>query len=129
MLFPICQYDHNYLSQPNPNPNNKAFHQFETVNMPAYSITPVPCNDIRLRSRKVVEPFIIKDVPSSVREERMNPQYLSNTVTPIIEDIEHPTNMPAETQNDTSIDTQPTQLIREPPYPERLMLPKVVGQP
>ena len=50
-------------------------------------------------------------------------------MTPIIEDVEHPTNMPAKTQNDASIDTQPTQLIREPPYPERLMLPKVVGQP
>ena len=36
--------------------------------------------------------------------------------------------MPAETQNDTSIGIPPTQFIREPPYPERLMLPKVVGQ-
>ena len=35
----------------------------------------------------------------------MNQQYLSNTVTPIIEDDEHPTNMPAETQKDTFIDT------------------------
>ena len=95
-------------AQPNPNPNNKVFHQFETVNMPAYSINPIPCNDIRLRSGRVVEPFIIEDVPSSVHEEGMNPQYLSNTTTPIIEDVEHPTNMSAETHNDTSIDTQPT---------------------
>ena len=116
------------LAQPNPNPNNKAVHQFETVNMPSYSITPMPCNDIHLRSGKVVKPLIIEDVPSSVHEEGMNPIYLSNTMTPIIEDAEHPTNMPVETQNDTSIDTQPTQLIREPLYPERLMLPKVVGQ-
>ena len=65
--------------------------------MPAYSITLVPFNDIRLRSGRVVEPLIIEDVPSSMCEERMNPQYLSNTVTPIIEDAEHPTNMPAET--------------------------------
>ena len=50
-------------------------------------------------------------------------------MTPIIEDVEHPTNMSAKTQNNTCIDKQPTQLIREPPYPERLMLPKVVGQP
>ena len=97
--------------------------------MPAYSITPVPYNDIRLRSGRVVEPLIIEDVLSSVREERMKPQYLSNTVTPIIEYVEHPTNMSAETQKDTFIKTQPTQLIREPPYPEILMLPKVVGQP
>ena len=50
-------------------------------------------------------------------------------MTPIIEDVEYPTNMPDETQKDTFIDTQPTQLIREPPNPERLMLPKVAGQP
>ena len=76
--------------------------------MPAYSITPVPCNDIRLRSGKVVEPLIIEDVPSSVHEENMNPHYLSNTATPIIEDVEHPTNMPTEIKKDTFIDTQPT---------------------
>ena len=75
-------------AQPNPNPNNKAFHQFGTVNMPAYSLTPIPCNDICLRSGKVVEPLIIEDVPSSVHEEGMNPKYLSNATTPIIEDIE-----------------------------------------
>ena len=55
-----------------------------------------------------MEHLVIEDVPSSVLEERMNQQYLSNTVTPIIEDVEHPTNMPAETQEDTFIDTQPT---------------------
>ena len=97
--------------------------------MPSYSITPVPCNDVHLLSRRVVEPLIIEDVPSSMHEERVNPQYLSNTVTPIIEYAKHPTNVPDETQKDTFIDTQPTQLIREPPYPERLILPEVVGQP
>ena len=73
--------------------------------------------------------MVIEDVPSFMCEERMNQQYLSNTATPIIEDAEHPTNMPAETQEDTFIDTHPTQLIRELPYPEILILPKVVGQP
>ena len=76
--------------------------------MPAYSLTPIPCNDIRLRLGKVVEPLIIEDVPSSIHEEGMNPQYLSNTATLIIEDAEHPTNMTAETQKYTFIDTQPT---------------------
>ena len=113
--------------QPNPNPNNKTIHQFATVNMPAYSLSPVPCNNIHLRSRKVVEPVIIEDVPSPVHE-GVNPQHLSN-MTPIIEDAEHPTNVSAETQNNISSYTQPTHLIRQPPYPERLMLPKVVGQP
>ena len=62
-----------------------------------------------------MEPLIIEDVPSPMHEEGVNPQYLSNA-TPIIEDAEHPTNVLAETQNNTSSDTQPTQLIRKPPY-------------
>ena len=116
-------------TQPNPNLNNKAVHQFETANIPAYSITPVPCNDICLQSGRVVEPLVIEDVPSSVPEERMNQQYLSNTMIPIIEDAENTSKISAETQEETSIDKQPTQLVREPPYPERLILPKAVGQP
>ena len=67
--------------------------------MPSYSMTHVPCNDIRLQSGKVVEPLIIEDVPSSVHEEGMNPQYLSKAATPIIENAKHLTNMLAETQS------------------------------
>ena len=72
--------------------------------MPAYSLTHVPCNDIRLRSRKVVELVIIEDVPSLVHEEGVKPQNLSN-MTPIIEDVEHPSNVLDETQNNISSDT------------------------
>ena len=115
-------------TQPNPNPNNKTVYQFETVNMHVYSLTPVPCNDIHLRPGKIVNPVIIEDVPTSVHEEGVNPQHLSNT-TPIIEYVEHLTNVLNEMQNNISSNTQPTQLIRKPPYPERLILPKVVGQP
>ena len=96
--------------------------------MPTYSLSPMPCNDIRLRSGKIVELVIIEDVPPSIHEEGMNPQHLSNT-TPIIEDAEHPTNGTAKTQNDKSSDTQPTQLIRKPSYPKRLMLPRAGRQP
>ena len=117
-----------FLAQPNPNPNNKIVHQFETVNMLAKSLSPVPCNDIRLRSGKILEPVIIEGVPSPVQEEGVTPQHLSN-MTPIIEDAKHPTNVSAETHNNISIDTQPTQLIRQPPYPEILMLPRLGGQP
>ena len=85
-------------TQPNPNPNNKTVHQFDTVNMPAYSLSPVPCNDIHLRSGKIVESVIIEYVPPSVHEEGVNPQHLSDTI-PIIEDVEHPINGTAETQN------------------------------
>ena len=75
--------------------------------MPAYSLTLVPYNDIRLRSGKVVEPLIIKDVPSTMHEEGVNPQHLSKT-TPTIDYVEHPTNVLTETQNNTSSDTQHT---------------------
>ena len=64
--------------------------------MPAYSLSLVPCNDIRLRLGKIVELVIIEDVPPSVHEEGVNPQHLSNT-TPIIEDVDHPTNGSTET--------------------------------
>ena len=96
--------------------------------MPAYSLSPVSCNDIRLQSRKIVDHVIIEDVPSLVQEEGVTPQHLSNT-TPIIEDAKHPTNGSNETQNDISSYTQPTQLIRQPLYPERLMLPRAGGKP
>ena len=72
--------------------------------MPAYSLSLVPCNDIHLRSGKIVEPVIIEDVPPSVHEEGVNPQHLSDTI-PIIEDAKHPTNGMAKTQNDKSSDT------------------------
>ena len=96
--------------------------------MPAYSLTHVPCNDIRLRLGKVVEPLIIEDVPSPMQEEGVNLQHLSNMIS-IIEYDEHPTNVSDETQNNTPNDAHPTQLIRQPTYLERLMLTKVVGQP
>ena len=72
--------------------------------MPAYSLSHVPCNDIHLWSGKIVEPVIIEYV---LHEEEVNPQHLSDTI-PIIEDVEHPTNGTAETQNDKSNDMHPT---------------------
>ena len=97
--------------------------------MPAYSITPIPYHDIHLRSRRVVEPLVIEDVPSSVTEERLNQQYPSNTTIPVIKDGESPTETPPETHGETFIETHPTQLIREMPYPKRLPLQKIVEQP
>ena len=96
--------------------------------MPAYSLSPVPCNNIHLRLGKIVEPVIIEDVPPSIHKEGVNLQHLSDTI-PIIEDVEHPINGTTETQNDKSSDAQPTQLIRQPPYPEILMLPRAGGKP
>ena len=75
--------------------------------MPTYSLSHMPCNDMHLRSGKIVEPVIIEDVPPSVHEEGVDPQHLSDTI-PIIENAEHPINGMAETQNDKSNDVQPT---------------------
>ena len=59
-------------AQPNPIPNNKIVHQLETVNMPAYSLSPVSCNDIRLQSGKIVEAVITEDAPPSMHKEERN---------------------------------------------------------
>ena len=96
--------------------------------MMAYSLSLVPCNDICLRSGKIVEPVITEDAPRYVHKEGGSSQHPSDTV-PIIEDAEHPLDGTAETSNDKPDNTQPTQLIRQPPYPERLMLPIMGGQP
>ena len=80
--------------------------------MPAYSLSPVPCNDIHLRSGKVIEPVITEDAPPSVHKEGVNPQHPSDAIS-IIEDAEHPLDGMAETPNDKFDNTQPTQLIRQ----------------
>ena len=67
--------------------------------MPAYSLSPVPCNDIFLWSGKIVEPIIIEDASPSMHEEGVSPQHPSDTI-PIIEDAEHPIDGTDETQND-----------------------------
>jgi hypothetical protein len=50
--------------QPNPNPNNKSVQNIDIHNVPALSITPMPCDEIKLRSGRIIEP-IIEDDPSS----------------------------------------------------------------
>ena len=62
-----------------------------------------------------------------MHKETGNSQHLFDTA-PIIEDAEHPLEGMAETSNDKFDNTQPSQLIKQPPYPERLMLPRTGGQ-
>jgi hypothetical protein len=50
--------------QPNPNPNNKVVQNIDIHNVASLSITPMPCDEIKLRSGRIVEP-IIEDSPSS----------------------------------------------------------------
>ena len=94
--------------------------------MTTYSLSPVPCSDIHLQSRKIVEPVITEDAPPFVHKEGVSPQHPPNII-PIIEDVEHPLDGMTETPNDKYFNTHPTQLIRKPPYPERLMLPRARG--
>jgi hypothetical protein len=54
--------------QPNPNPNNKAVQCIDVYNQPTLSLLPAQCNDIHLRSGRVVEPTIA-DVTSPDKEE------------------------------------------------------------
>ena len=61
-----------FPSQPNPNPNKKAMQQVETLNIPSYSITDIPCNKLHLQFGRVVEPIIIEDVPTPVTGEGTN---------------------------------------------------------
>jgi hypothetical protein len=89
--------------QPNPNPNNKAIQNIYIHNVPALSITPMPCDEIKLRSGRIVEP-IIEDAPSSEldKESRERP-------STDIEEIDK-----------TIIDST------DPPFPERLTITKPV---
>jgi hypothetical protein len=48
----------------NPNPNNKSVQNIDIHNVLALSITPMPCDEINLRSGRIVEP-IVEDAPSS----------------------------------------------------------------
>ena len=84
--------------------------------MPAYSLSLVPCNDIHLRSGKIVEPVITEDVSPSVHKEEESSQNPFDTV-PIIEYVKHPLEGTAktsddkgmaETSNDKSDNTHPS---------------------
>ena len=107
--------------------------------MPAYSISPLSCNDLHLQSGRVVDPIVIEDVSSSMIDEGMNPWFENSfsSAIPIIEDVEtlakKPIKIhdetPAERLAETHTKTQPTQSLREPPYARLLTLQKAVEQP
>ena len=75
-----------------------------------------------------MQPLVIEDVPSSTTNARMNHQFENpfDTTIPIIQYAKICIEIPAETQEETLIKTQPTQPTREPPYPERLILQKTM---
>ena len=93
--------------QPNPNPNNKAL---QVIDIQSQSIPPLQCNDIHLRSGRVVEP-IIDDITDSDKEETRKEKSANHNT----ETVETTPN-----RNDQTVD---------PPFPERLTLTKVPEQP
>jgi hypothetical protein len=94
--------------QPNPNPNSKVVQCIDIQNQPILSLFPAQCNDIHLRSGKIVEP-IIDDVtyPDSDKEE------IKKNDSP--EEVQPSSNIVAETI--------------EPPFPEQLTLTKTPEPP
>ena len=93
--------------QPNPNPNNKVMQQFKTSSMPAYSISPLSCNNLHLQLGRVVEPIVFEDGPHSMIDEGMNP-WFENSFSleiPIIEDAETLVETLIEIHGETSTDT------------------------
>jgi hypothetical protein len=85
--------------QPNPNPNNKAVQCIDIYNQPTLSLLPAQCNDIHLRSGRIVEPTIA-DVNSPDKEATK----------------EH--DAPEKVQSSSNNATETT------PFPERLALTK-----
>ena len=92
--------------QPNPNPNNKAMQCIDIHNQPTFSLLPAQCNDIHLRSGRIVEP-IIADVTSSDKEETKEHD--------VPEEVQSSSNNAAKT--------------KKPPFPERLALTKMPEPP
>jgi hypothetical protein len=92
--------------QPNPNPNNKVVQNIDIHNVPALSITPMPCDEINLRSGRIVEP-IVEDAPSSESDKESGERPSADT-----EEID-----------------QPILESADPPFPERLKITKPVELP
>jgi hypothetical protein len=92
--------------QLNPNPNNKVVQCIDIHNQPTLSLLPTQCNDIHLRSGRVVEP-IIANVTSSDKEETKK----------------HDAPEEVQSSSSTIVETA------KPPFPERLALTKTPKPP
>jgi hypothetical protein len=94
--------------QPNPNPNNKAMQCIDIQNQPIFSLFPAQCNDIHLRSGKIVEPIIDDVTSSDFDKEEIKKHNL-------LEEVQPSSNTIAKTT--------------EPPFPEHLALTKTPKPP
>jgi hypothetical protein len=92
--------------QPNPNTNNKAIQNIDIHNVPSLSITPIPCDEIKLRLGRIIK-IIIEDAPSSELDKESGEK-------PYV---------------DTEYINEPIIELAEPPFPERLEIIKTVESP
>ena len=106
--------------QPSPNPNNnKAIQVIDVQNL---STPPIQCNDIHLRSGRVVEPMI-DDTNSSDSEKEEEQIKTSGKIT---ETTKPSPNKTAETVKPSSNMTTET---AEPPFPECLAITRTPEPP
>jgi hypothetical protein len=127
-------------AQPIPNPNNlsnsPAFN-VELPTFPTYLVTPVPLQDIHLRSGKVLKPKYSTVVIEEEMEEEETPDQTNNDDQP--EEVIIPTTQTPSTSylqqpqatkpQSSTLHTQQSQVPKIPPYPERLAIEKLVAQP
>jgi hypothetical protein len=94
--------------QPKPNPNNKVVQCIDIQNQPIFSLFPMQCNDIHLRSGKIVEPIIDDVTPFDPNKEDIKKH-------DVPEEVQSSSNTVAETT--------------KPPFPEHLSLTKTPEPP
>jgi hypothetical protein len=101
------------------NPNNKPpqpLHNVEMQAFPTYVITPVPLQEIQLRSKKVIDRQRPSIVIHEEEEEETIKQSMDDTRW---EDVIIPKNQePKLPQN------EPSQIMKVPPYPDQLVIEK-----
>lgn len=107
--------------QTNLNPNNKSVQQAKTPNFPAYYIAPFECNEIYLRSGKIVDSTSSPIVVEQPEEENMIAGMKQS----------RPESLAASPQPTTIPDIRVTTAAKDtyfPLYPERLSLVKADPQ-
>jgi hypothetical protein len=116
------------LAQPVPNPNHRPplpLHNVDFQNYPAYNINPISIQEVQLRSRKILNKIqpITKTTPKVIIEEHEDEttNNLSNE-TPL-KDVIIPKHKESESQHNTQ-----TQVPQMPPFPERLLIEKLIVQ-
>ena len=116
-------------AQPISNPNNRPplpLHNADFQNFPAYAITPIPIQEIQLRSGRTFQtnqPIKRKPPTVVIQEEEEDTPNDSSTEVPL------PDVIISKNKDNNSHQDQQTQVPRAPPFLERLLIEKPVVQP